>query len=75
MGPCPGDLVCSGHLLEDKAGQTPYTQHAVYIGVNQPYLGGPDPLFDDKFRTFLPFFDHFPPFLGSLMPLKVLFWL
>ena len=45
VSPCPGDLVCSGHLLEDKAGQAPYTQHAVYIGVNQPYLGGSDSLF------------------------------
>ena len=39
-----------------------------YIGVNQPYLRGSDPLFDAKFH-------HFPPFLGSLMPLKVLLWL
>ena len=44
--------------------------HIVFIGVNQPYLGGSGPLFDAKFRTFPPFLCHFPPFLGSLMPLN-----
>ena len=32
--------------------------HMVFIGVNQPYLGGSDPLFDAKFSQFSSFSWH-----------------